>query len=223
MTVSDEPLNRLLTSLETYCRSLVAPAGAVRTGLDLVIGEIASLGGPESVPGRSFPQVDRRLPALTASPPVGARGELLGALARAAPLLRWGEARIYGDGTEGDGGLEAFYDGYAFCQLVGPSFADYHSPWPSPRIRLGVTLQAPGTFYPAHAHLAQELYVVIGGAGLWRQGEQAWTAHPPDRVIFHDHHEPHAMQTHDEALLSLFAWPGDVDSFPVLTDHDWSG
>ena len=52
-------------------------------------------------------------------------------------------------------------DDFAFCQIAGPTGLGR-----SERIRLGLTLIAPGTDYPAHAHPAVETYLVIAGTAL---------------------------------------------------------
>ena len=70
----------------------------------------------------------------------------------------------------------------AFSQIVGPGGFRR-----SDRLRLGLTLIAPGTHYPPHAHPAIETYLVIAGTALLasrrggRRGAAARGADPSPR------------------------------------------
>jgi quercetin dioxygenase-like cupin family protein len=78
----------------------------------------------------------------------------------------------------------------------------------------GFTLIAPHTHYPAHAHPAIELYLVIAGAATWGLGDAPAEIRPPGSVIVHPSGAPHAMTTGAEPLLALFTWRGDLATSP---------
>jgi quercetin dioxygenase-like cupin family protein len=80
---------------------------------------------------------------------------------------------------------------------------------------LGFTLIAPHTNYPAHAHPAIELYLVVAGAASWRLGDAQAEIRPPGSVIVHPSRAPHAMITGAGPLLALFTWRGDLVTSPA--------
>lgn len=109
---------------------------------------------------------------------------------------------------------------YAFTAIAAPqswTCSNYHSD----DVLFGLTIQAPHTFYAGHAHKAREIYYVISGKSQWKRGDEDWQDRSSGSLIFHDHHVSHAMQTFDEPLLSLFAWPGDLDSEVVSVSNDY--
>ena len=102
----------------------------------------------------------------------------------------------------------------AFSQIIGPGGIRR-----SDRLRLGLTLIAPGTHYPPHAHPAVETYLVIAGTAFWRLGEAPAAAQPPGALILHPSGAAHAMQTGAEPLLAIWSWRGDVTS-PSVSSSD---
>jgi mannose-6-phosphate isomerase-like protein (cupin superfamily) len=97
----------------------------------------------------------------------------------------------------------------AFTEVLGKTGI-----WLSQRMLLGFTLIAPHTHYPAHAHPAIELYLVIAGAAAWALGDAPAEIRPPGSVIVHPSGAPHAMTTGAEPLLALFTWRGDLATSP---------
>jgi hypothetical protein len=94
---------------------------------------------------------------------------------------------------------------YAFVQLVGPD-----GPYFNNNVRFGISYQGAGLSYLGHHHVAQELYVVLGGSSLW------WTDSQPSyasrNVSFHRSNEHHAMITPaDEPALFFWSWTGDLE------------
>ena len=125
-------------------------------------------------------------------------------LARLAHRLRW----TYGyPPHSGYPGLEKRI---AFTQVLGSGAI-----WPSERMLLGFTLIAPHTNYPAHAHPAIELYLVVAGTAEWQLGDAPAAIRTPGSVIVHPSGAPHAMTTHAEPLLALFIWRGDLQTSPA--------
>jgi mannose-6-phosphate isomerase-like protein (cupin superfamily) len=125
-------------------------------------------------------------------------------LARLARRLRW----TYGYPPDPRWpGLERRI---AFTEVLGAAAI-----WPSERMLLGFTLIAPHTKYPAHAHPAIELYLVVAGAAEWQLGHAPAAIRPPGSVIVHPTNAPHAMTTGPEPLLALFTWRGDLATSPA--------
>ncbi len=97
----------------------------------------------------------------------------------------------------------------AFAQIVGRrGLCDDDT------VHLGLTLLAPHTHYPLHAHPAIELYLVLGGTASWRIAGQPFRRHPPGSLILHESGVGHAMATADEPLLALYTWRGDLVTAP---------
>jgi mannose-6-phosphate isomerase-like protein (cupin superfamily) len=94
----------------------------------------------------------------------------------------------------------------AFAELIGPD-----GPMLARGVRVGLTLIAPHTVYPMHAHPAVELYWVISGHASWATHAGDRIA-PPGDFVLHRSGEPHAMRTSQEPLLALWGWSGDIDA-----------
>jgi len=111
--------------------------------------------------------------------------------------------------------LPDFSQSYAHAEVVGPS-----GPVSSYDLRCGFILMAPHTLYPAHAHSAVELYLVLGGSAEWRRGAEPWVRRPPGAFILHPSRIGHAMRTAEEPMLALFAWHGVLESDLVMPLDD---
>ncbi len=83
---------------------------------------------------------------------------------------------------------------------------------PSDKVLAGFSLQAPDTYYPPHAHHAEESYWIIGGSGDWRVGTEPWFAVEPGDAIYHKSEARHAMQTSERPLLTVWLWTSHLDS-----------
>lgn len=133
---------------------------------------------------------------LAATPPETAA--LQDALAPLATLTEWREGPR-------EGAPAGFDGGYAYVELVGQE-----GQIPSAECRIGLYLQRPGLFYPAHAHDAEELYVIVNGGADWQAGERRFEARP-GMVIHHAPAMPHIMTTGEAPLLAIWAWLGDIE------------
>lgn len=150
----------------------------------------------------ALPATENRSPAFGFLPQAlacGARHELCDDLDELAARLPWGE---------GEFNMPASFVGrFAFVEIVGPEglIADE-------RIKLGLYLQSPNTYYPPHAHAAEELYLPLSGTALWQQGEGDFVPRAPGELIHHQSWESHAMQTGDQPLLAMWAWRGNLST-----------
>ncbi len=83
---------------------------------------------------------------------------------------------------------------------------------PTDRVYAGFSLQARDTYYPPHAHHAEESYWIIGGDGDWRVGSKPWFAVEQGDSIYHESGARHAMQTNEQPLLTVWLWTSHLDS-----------
>ena len=88
------------------------------------------------------------------------------------------------------------------------------------RFKFGIYLQTPETFYPAHRHEAEELYFLLSGNALWQKDAAGFEPVAAGTLIHHASYQPHAMRTHDEPLLALWAWTGNLsnDTYSFVVD-----
>jgi len=82
----------------------------------------------------------------------------------------------------------------------------------SDKVCAGFSLQARDTYYPPHAHHAEESYWIIGGNADWRVGAKPWFPVEPDDSIYHESWARHAMQTNEHPLLTVWLWTSHLDS-----------
>ncbi|WP_145407630.1 dimethylsulfonioproprionate lyase family protein [Paenibacillus xylanexedens] len=93
----------------------------------------------------------------------------------------------------------------SFTQIIGPDdlgMADH--------LLIGLTLLAPETFYPAHVHPAVEIYIPIGGVGIWSKGNEQPTAKAPGTMILHQSGIVHTTESKLDPVLALYIWRGDL-------------
>ncbi len=186
-----------------------------RAGWERVRDGLRQIEEPGDYAPRSFPVVESQLADAAAL----AVGQEARRLAQAALAIRealiWHASRnTYGE----DPSLAHFYDNFAFSAVAGPPIRGYPIPCRSDGLMIGLTIQGPHTFYPAHAHQSVELYYLIGGSADWQQGDGVWRRVSSGAFIHHGPMEPHAMRTHDEPLLTFFAWVSDLDARPCLVE-----
>ncbi len=99
----------------------------------------------------------------------------------------------------------------AVATVIGPG-----APLPSDKVYAGFSLQAPDTYYPPHAHYAEESYWIIGGNGDWKVGTKPWFAVEPGDSIYHKSEARHVMQTNEQPLLTVWLWTSHLDSEVVI-------
>ena len=100
----------------------------------------------------------------------------------------------------------AFLDRYGWTELIG-----LRGPVASEALAAGFLLLGPATEYPAHCHVAEEVYVPLSGVAQWRRGDGVWRKQRAGARIYHASCESHAMRTADEPLLALYLWrSGDL-------------
>jgi mannose-6-phosphate isomerase-like protein (cupin superfamily) len=82
----------------------------------------------------------------------------------------------------------------------------------SNEVYAGFSLQASDTYYPPHAHTAEESYWIIGGDGDWKVNTKPWFPVAAGDSIYHESGARHAMQTNEQPLLTIWLWTSHLDS-----------
>jgi quercetin dioxygenase-like cupin family protein len=144
---------------------------------------------------------------------IGVTADLGSAITQLTAQLQW----TYSYPADGKQDSKDLANRIAFSQIVGRkgliANADIH---------VGLTLMAPHTSYPAHAHPAVEVYLVVSGSATWQAGDAAATRQAPNAIVFHPSNVPHAMTTDVEPLLAIWTWRGDLASPSVyLNPTQW--
>lgn len=142
------------------------------------------------------------------------RPALAGAIAAAAPFLRWTAFEGYPPDEIG----EAFLRGHAFCSIVGEGAAI-----PAQDFDLGLFLIAPHVLYRDHAHAAPELYAPLTGPHGWRFGPgRPLVAKPAHLPVWNPAHRPHLTKVGPVPFLGLFGWTRDIwEPAHVIPAADW--
>lgn len=83
---------------------------------------------------------------------------------------------------------------------------------PSDKVVSGFSLQARDTYYPPHAHRAEESYWIIGGDADWKVDTDPWFPVKPGDSIHHEPWARHVMQTNKQPLLTIWLWTSHLDS-----------
>lgn len=133
---------------------------------------------------------------------------LADAIMTLAPYLVWHDALVESSSNE--------YDGrHSHTELIGPDGHSY-----SNSIRFGFFLQYPYAHYPAHAHEATEIYLLVSGEASWRVAKREWRNESRGCLIKHEPMETHQMKTDAKPLLAIWGWYGDisVDSYHFTND-----
>lgn len=100
---------------------------------------------------------------------------------------------------------DGFVGRYAFVEIVGPDGLVS-----CPKLRFGLYLQSPDSYYPPHDHAAEEFYYVVGGGARWQVDDGAFFVTRPGSFVHHAPHQRHAMETAADPLLAMWIWTGDI-------------
>ncbi|MGD0502980.1 MAG: dimethylsulfonioproprionate lyase family protein [Steroidobacteraceae bacterium] len=150
--------------------------------------------GGSQPPARQPPAVLRWLPDITVDPDRFGAG-FVQAVCAAAGSLGWRQTYTVAEVGE------EFLRNYAWAQLLSPGPATGAA-----QISCGVLVLGPNTFYPAHQHEAEELYLPLVGTAEWLKGDGAWRRRSPGTLIHHSSEETHAMRTGGQPLLAMYLW-----------------
>ena len=183
---------KLSACRDLLTEALAALAPHLPAGVTAPAGPFEPTGTAEA---RPLP-VLASLPALVALASDRTRS-LTEAAVAAAPALCWRQT------YDGRNVAPTFLDRYGWAELLGS-----YGGFASTAARLGFLLLGRDTLYPAHAHAAEELYLVLAGTADWQKCAEPWQPMPPGATIHHTPHLPHAMRTAAEPLLATYLWWG---------------
>lgn len=207
-------MSEVLSAVRAICEDGLARGPNLGDGLRQILYALEGLG--DLRPGRSqeLDVVERYLGGCRALACHPLAEALVTAMSREHDRVAWHASASYDDEPT----MADFLRHYAVAVIFGLDRFGRRCPYFSDRAALGVTLQAPGVDYPAHAHEAVEIYYILAGSADWQQGDGIWRRKVPGDFVLHEAHEPHAMRTRDEPLLAMFAWVSDLMSDVYLVD-----
>ena len=203
-------MSPLIYAFKEIFSAAAESSGAVQKTAKFVLENVgwnSSLMKPKPT---GHPVVEACLPTACANTDSNGSGcrALASALMETHKLLAWrATIRPPDEGPD----VVAFVQNYAVTTIFGPGAV-----LQSDKVLAGFTLQAPDTYYPPHAHHAEESYWVVGGNGDWRVGSNPWYAVQSGDTIYHKPDVPHAMQTNQLPMLSVWLWTSDLDSKVII-------
>jgi len=196
----EDPIYRLLDSARRF---LVSANSAIENSvgkrfsddLEAEAGRHARPMSIESANVRGLRYADDLL-----SRPDGDISDLFAAVRCAFTLARWSE--FYEETPWSQGFISRFATG----ECIGPT-----GPFRSDDVILGLFVLGPETNYPAHAHAAEEFYIVVSGEAEFQTGVNAkFILKKQGDVVFHESHVSHAIRTSSQPLLAVYGWRGDL-------------
>ncbi len=203
-------MNRLIDAFEGLFTAATLSGGELAKTANFAL-ENVKWHDKQSLPKpTSHPMVDAHLEAACANS--GRQGMSSHAVARAllavADQLEWhASSKDREDGPD----VAVFSRNFTATTVIGEGGL-----LPSDKVAAGFSLQGRDTYYPPHAHHAEESYWIIGGDGDWKVGTQPWFAVEPGDSIYHESGARHAMQTNEQALLTVWLWTSHLDSEVVI-------
>ncbi len=199
-------MNRLIDAFEGLFTAATLSGGELAETANFAL-ENVNWQDKQSLPKpTSHPMVDTHLEAACANS--GRQGMSSHAVARAllavADQLEWhASSKDREDGPD----VEIFSRNFTATTVIGEGGL-----LPSDKVMAGFSLQGCDTYYPPHAHHAEESYWIIGGNGDWKVGTEPWFAVGPGDSIYHESGARHAMQTNEQPLLAVWLWTSHLDS-----------
>ena len=143
--------------------------------------------------------------ACNQSGPQGSKtNDVAQALLAASSQIQW---RASENPADDGADVAAFLPKFAYTSIIGDDGL-----LSSDNASAGFSLQAPDTYYPPHAHTAEESYWIIGGNGDWKVDTKPWFPVAAGDSIYHRSQARHAMQTNEQPLLAMWLWTSHLDS-----------
>ncbi len=144
----------------------------------------------------------RHTPDVLGSKVSGNLLEIFEAARNAFDHVRWTE--FY----EKDSWSKSFLDEFANGEGIGPDGTLYH-----PNIILGLFILGPETMYPAHAHPAEEFYIVLTGNPQFKVGDDnEFEIKLSGEVIVHHSDMSHAIRSSETPFWAIYGWRGDINA-----------
>ncbi len=203
-------MNRLIDAFEGLFTVATLSGGALAKTANFTLKNVDwkdTLSKPEPT---SHHVVDTHLEAACANSGQqgsSSHGAAIALLAVADQLVWRASSKCSEDGPD----VVIFSRNYAVTTVIGEGGL-----LPSDKVYAGFSLQARDTYYPPHAHHAEESYWIIGGDGDWKVGTAPWFAVKPGDSIYHESGARHAMQTNEQPMLTVWLWTSHLDSEVVI-------
>ena len=199
-------MNRLIDAFEDLFTAATRSGGDLAKTARFTLENVNWKEAPNRPEPTSHDIVDSYLEAAcAASGPDGSSSRgVARALSAVTDQLAWrASSKCSDDGPDIDNLLRNF----AITVILGEGGL-----LPSDKVCAGFSLQARDTYYPPHAHHAEESYWIIGGNADWKVGTEPWFAVEPGDSIYHESWAHHAMQTNEQPLLTVWLWTSHLDS-----------
>jgi mannose-6-phosphate isomerase-like protein (cupin superfamily) len=192
---------------------VTASASLSRTLTDLVLAATDAYGATGDARAIAAAKRLRTVTMVPAPPPPGPQPPALKDLTAGLAAMPEGPLsdliRAAAAEVTWTGGVFKMPDGfagrYAYVEIVGPD-----GMVACPKLRFGLYLQSPDTYYPPHDHAAEEYYYVVGGGARWQIDDGPFFDAPPGALIHHKPHQRHTMETAADPLLAMWIWTGDI-------------
>lgn len=191
--------SEMLRFLDLTGRAIVAraaPRGPETRAASKICDALSSITAlmPDAVPAR-LPACEHFAAAIaTAKHGPADIAQLADSLVALEPRLTW---------YQRPGAAQPFKDQHANAMIVGPRGLEQRHD-----VQIGVSLMAPGSVYPDHRHLPEEVYVVLS-PGFWRQESRAWHEPGVGGLVYNPPDIIHAMRAVTAPLLAIWwLWAG---------------
>jgi mannose-6-phosphate isomerase-like protein (cupin superfamily) len=199
-------MNQLIAAFESLFAAAITSGGELARTANFTLEKVDWTSRPSKPLSVSNPIVDRYLEvACKISGQYGSSSRIIAeTLLAVTDQLQWRTpSRDCEDGPD----MALFSGNYTSTCVVGEEGV-----LPSDKISAGFSLQGRDTYYPPHAHHAEESYWIIGGDGDWKVGTRPWFAVEPGDSIYHESGARHAMQTNELPLLAVWLWTSHLGS-----------
>jgi hypothetical protein len=97
----------------------------------------------------------------------------------------------------------SFLDNYGWVELFGT-----RGHFVNASIAGGLLVLGPGTHYPLHSHIAEEIYVPLTSDTDWSKGNACFAKRCAGEVVHHPSGVAHAMKTETAPLVAAYLWRG---------------
>ncbi|MCH9005841.1 MAG: cupin domain-containing protein [Proteobacteria bacterium] len=203
-------MNQLINAFEGLLIAAADSGGDLATTANFALESVNWKDRLSEPKATTHPVVESHLEAACASsgPRGSASHELAQALLPVTDQLRWRESPTDRD-DEPD--VAVLLRNFTAAHVIGEGGL-----LSSDKVIAGFSLQGRDTYYPPHAHYAEESYWIIGGDADWRVGAEPWFAVEPGDSIYHESEARHAMQTNAQPLLTVWLWTSHLDSEVVI-------
>ncbi len=203
-------MKRLIDAFNGLFTAATISGGELAKTANFILENVNWTGKLSKAEPKSHPIVDAHLEAACAhAGRAGASSRRVAeALLVVADRLEW---RASSKDPEDGPDVEIFSRNFTATTVIGKGGL-----LPSDKVLAGFSLQGRDTYYPPHAHHAEESYWIIGGNGDWRVGTKPWFAVKPGDSIYHASTARHAMQTNEQPLLTIWLWTSHLDSEVVI-------